>query len=151
MKKTILLALLLPLLTPGPVIAQEDGFHKISSPHPVTTTVAKLKAVLSDKGMNIFATIDHRQGAIEAGLELRPTTLVIFGNPKVGTKLMQCDPRAGLALPLKILIWEDEAGKVWLGYREPPALAGIYGLEACAEVLARMKNAMANFARAATL
>ena len=87
----------------------QDGFYKIKSNHSVEVTLTKLKNALSAKGMTIFSSIDHQQGAKNAGLDLRPTVLVIFGNPKVGTKLMQCDQRIGLALPLKMLIWQDDA------------------------------------------
>ena len=127
----------------------QDGFHKIKSGHSVEATVTKLKDVLTAKGMTIFSVIDHQQGAIKAGLDLQPTILVIFGNPKVGTKLMQCDQRIGLALPLKILIWQDDAGATWLGYWEPSNLKKEYNLEACNETLEKVKNAMANFAKAA--
>ena len=100
--------------------------------------------------MTIFATIDHQQGAIKAGLDMRPTTLVIFGNPKVGTKLMQCDQRIGLALPLKMLVWQDESDVIWLSYWEPSILKNKYQLDSCSEVLEKVKKAMANFAKAAT-
>ncbi len=148
MKKMSLLFVVLIISSAG-VLKAQDGFHKIQSQHPVAATVARLTAGLEEKGMRIFATIDHHQGAVNAGLELRPTTLVIFGNPKVGTKLMQCDQRTGLALPLKMLIWQDEQGAVWIGYWEPSTMANKYGLDACAEVLAKVKNAMAKFAQAA--
>ena len=128
----------------------QDGFHKIKSSHSIETTVTKLKDVLKAKGMTIFSTIDHQQGAIKAGLELRPTVLVIFGNPKVGTRLMQCDQRMGLALPLKMLVWQDEAGVTWLGYWAPAILKNEYHLDSCSETLEKVKNAMANFAKAAT-
>jgi uncharacterized protein (DUF302 family) len=128
----------------------QDGFHKIKSSHSVDATVTRLSDVLTAKGMTIFSTIDHQQGAIKAGLDLRPTVLVIFGNPKVGTALMQCDQRIGLALPLKMLIWQDDAGVTWLGYQEPSKLKNEYNLDSCSETLAKVKNAMANFARAAT-
>ena len=128
----------------------QDGFHKIKSSHSVDATVTKLSDVITAKGMTIFATINHQQGAIKAGLDLRPTVLVIFGNPKVGTALMQCDQRIGLVLPLKMLVWQDEVGVTWLGYREPSKFNNEYNLESCNETLAKVKNAMANFARAAT-
>ena len=128
----------------------QDGFHKIKSSNTVAATVTKLTNVLTAKGMTIFSTIDHQQGAVKAGLELLPTTLIIFGNPKVGTKLMNCDQRIGLALPLKMLIWQDEAGTIWLGYWEPSNLKKRYHLDACSETLEKVKNAMANFAKAAT-
>ena len=128
----------------------QDGFHKLKSSHSVEATVAKLTSALTNKGMTIFSTIDHQQGAIKAGLDLRPTRLVIFGNPKVGTKLIQCDQRIGLALPLKMLVWQDDSGATWLGYWEPSILKNTYNLDSCNETLEKVKNAMANFAKAAT-
>ena len=129
----------------------QDDFLKIKSSYSVKETVEKLSNVLSDKGMTIFSAIDHQKGAFGAELELRPTTVVIFGNPKVGTKLMQCDQKAGLELPLKMVIWEDDGGDTWLGYTDPLSLKGKYNLESCSEVIKKVKNAMANFAKAATL
>lgn len=127
----------------------QDGFIKIKSSNSVAVTTDKLSNILTQKGMSIFATIDHQKGAEAAGLELRPTTLVIFGNPKVGTKLMQCDQKIGYTLPLKLLIWQDEKGVTWIGYREPSTLTERYNLEECSGVLEKVKNAMANFAKAA--
>ena len=129
----------------------QNGFHKIKSTHSVEATVTKLSDVLTSKGMTIFSVINHQQGAIKVGLELRPTTLVIFGNPKVGTALMQCDQRIGLALQLKMLVWQDDDGVTWLGYWTPSNLSNEYNLDSCKEVLVKVKNAMANFAQVATL
>jgi uncharacterized protein (DUF302 family) len=128
----------------------QDGFQRIKSNHSVEATVTKLINALTSKGMTIFSTINHQQGAINAGLDLRPTVLVIFGNPKVGTKLMQCDQRVGLALPLKVLIWQDDTGETWLGYWEPSSLKKEYNLDSCTETIEKVKNAMSNFVKIAT-
>ena len=149
MKRPHLLILATLILFSCQTNAQEV-FQKLKSPHTVEATVAKLNSILAEKGMNVFATIDHQEGATKAGLELRPTTLVIFGNPKVGTKLMQCDQSVGYALPLKMLIWQDEMGDTWVGYWDPIDLGKEYNLDSCAEVLIKVKNAMSNFAKAAT-
>lgn len=146
MKNTLFL--FIAMLTAGTVIAQEN-LHKVKSHKSVAATVASLKQVLQEKNMTIFATIDHRQGALKAGMELRPTTLVIFGNPKVGTKLMQCDQRMGLALPLKMLIWQDAEGITWIGYWAPEVLKNNYHLQDCQDTLVKIKNALDAFARAA--
>ena len=150
MKKSLLLISVLFVLISCQANAQE-GFIKIKSPHSVDETVANLNKILTEKGMNVFATIDHQKGAIAADLKLRPTTLVIFGNPKVGTKLMQCDQKIGYDLPLKMLIWEDEDGNAWIGYWNPDNLKNMYDLEACSEVLAKVNNALGNFAKSAVL
>jgi len=148
MKNIFLVTITLVLFMSCPVNGQA-GFHKIKSNHSVKGTVHKLTNTLNEKGMHIFATIDHQKGAEKAGLILLPTVLMIFGNPTVGTKLMQCDQKTGIALPLKMLIWQDEAGDTWIGYWEPSKLSERYQLGDCREILNKVKNAMANFANAA--
>ena len=149
MKRASLSVLIITLLLSCQAKGQ-DGFHKLKSIHSIDETVGKLSNVLKAKGMTIFSVIDHQQGALAVDMELRRTTLVIFGNPKVGTKLMQCDQRVGYALPLKMLIWQDDAGIIWLGYRDPSKLKTEYDLESCSETIEKVKSAMSNFATAAT-
>ena len=131
------------------VIAGE-GLVKVSSPYNVKTTADKLETVLKAKGMTIFARIDHAMGAQKVGETLRPTELIIFGNPKVGTALMLCDQDTGIDLPLKALITEDEAGLIWLSYNHPQSLAKRYALKGCDAVLKKIEAALGNFAKAAT-
>lgn len=95
----------------------------IASNNSVANTIDRLEAEVKAKGMKVFARIDHAAGAKEAGLALRPTQLLIFGNAKAGTPLMQTNQTAGIDLPLKALAWEDANGKVWLSYNEPVSLA----------------------------
>lgn len=89
----------------------------------VAETVERLKDLLAKKSIQVFADIDHAEGAKRVGLPLRPTRLLIFGNPKAGTPLMQSRQTIGLDLPLRILVWEDEAAKTWLTYHRPEFLA----------------------------
>jgi uncharacterized protein (DUF302 family) len=84
--------------------------------------VASLKEILQAKGVNLFALVDHSGEAEKVGLQMRPTKLVIFGSPKAGTPLMQSAPSIAIDLPLKILVWEDAQGKVWVSYNSPPYL-----------------------------
>ncbi len=86
-------------------------------------TMARLVAAITSKGLTIFARIDHSAGAAQAGLELRPTEVVIFGNAKGGTPLMQASQTLGIDLPLRALVWQDEAGTTWLSYNDPVWLA----------------------------
>src|SRR5438067_1199756 len=86
-------------------------------------TVERLKTLLTQKGIQVFADIDHAAGAQQVGLTLRPTRVLIFGNPQAGTPLMQSQQTIGLDLPLRALVWEDEAGQVWLTYHRPESLA----------------------------
>jgi uncharacterized protein (DUF302 family) len=87
--------------------------------HSVDETAEKLQAILRAKGIALFALVDHSGEAAKVGMKMRPTKLLIFGNPKAGTPLMQASPSIAIDLPLKILIWEDAAGKVWVSYNSP--------------------------------
>lgn len=101
------------------------------SPYSVEETEARFVAILEEKGLNIFATIDHAENATNAELELRPTSVVIFGNPKLGTPLMQCAQSIAIDLPQKLLIWEDETGQVKVAYNDPQYLAERHGFGDC--------------------
>ncbi|NEQ55146.1 MAG: DUF302 domain-containing protein [Leptolyngbya sp. SIO3F4] len=102
-----------------------------ASPYSVEETETRFKKILEAKGLNLFATVDHAKNATGAGLELRPTRVVIFGNPKVGTPLMQCQQTIAIDLPQKVLIWEDEQGEVQLAYNDPQYLGGRHRLNGC--------------------
>jgi uncharacterized protein (DUF302 family) len=130
---------------------QRDGLVSIASSHTLATTIDRLIAALDAKGITLFARIDHASGATSVGMALRPTTVVIFGNPAAGTLLMQRDQRVGLDLPLKALVWEDASGKTWLTYSNPAWLAERYGLgDESKPVEARLAAALAELSAAAT-
>lgn len=128
----------------------DNGLISMKSPHDVTTTTDRFEESLAAKGMTIFARINHTEGALKVGKELRPTELIIFGNPKVGTPLMQCAQSVAIDLPQKSLIWEDENGQVWLSYNDPVYLARRHNIRDCEGVLNKISNALGNFAKAAT-
>ena len=144
------IVLLLSLFVFAPLAQADESIVIVKSNHSVADTAARLEAVLLEKGMNVFARIDHAAGAAKVEMELGPTELVIFGNPKVGTPLMKCGPTIALDLPQKALVWEDGDGEVWLAYNHPDYLAKRHGLEGCEEVLAKVSKALAAFADAAT-
>ena len=100
----------------------QDGMVHLSSPHRVSETLQRLKSAVSARGIAILAEIDHSGDAAKAGLKMQPAQLLIFGNPKAGTPVMVAAPTAALDLPLKALVWEDTAGKVWLSYNSPEYL-----------------------------
>lgn len=127
----------------------DQGMVVSQSEHSVSDTADQLVSALESKGMTVFKRVDHSEGAKGAGLELRPTEVVIFGNPKVGTPLMQCSQSVAIDLPQKMLIWQDEAGDVWLAYNDPGYLAERHNIEGCDEVLAKVSTALENFAAAA--
>jgi uncharacterized protein (DUF302 family) len=122
----------------------ENGLVTIPSKHGVTATIDRLAAAVTGKGLTVFARIDHAAGAAAAGMALRPTELVIFGNAKGGTPLMQASQAIGIDLPLKALAWEDAAGKVWLAYNDPAWLAARHGIgQETAAVTASLAGALA--------
>jgi uncharacterized protein (DUF302 family) len=106
----------------------ENGLVTIASSHSVKATIDRLEADARSKGLTIFARVDHAGGAAAIGLALRPTELLIFGNAKGGTPLMQAAQSSGIDLPLKALAWEDAAGTVWLSYNDPAWLAERHGI-----------------------
>lgn len=106
----------------------DKGLIDKPSQHSVDQTVEKLKNILQSKGVALFALIDHSGEAEKVGMKMRPTKLLIFGNPKAGTPLMLAAPSVAIDLPLKILIWEDAAGKVWVTYSSPEFLRERHGL-----------------------
>jgi uncharacterized protein (DUF302 family) len=116
----------------------------------VKETIDALATALEAKGVKVVARIDHAAGAKTAGMELRPTEVIIFGNPKLGTPLMQADQRAGLDLPMKVLAWQDESGKVFVTYADPVSLKARYQLDGKDDVLSAMTQALAAFTTAAT-
>jgi uncharacterized protein (DUF302 family) len=108
--------------------AANNGIVSKPSKHSVDQAVEALTYILKSKGVAVFALIDHSGEAEKVGLKMRPTKLVIFGNPKAGTPLMLAAPSSAIDLPLKILVWEDGQGKVWLSYNSPEYLRERHGL-----------------------
>ena len=105
-----------------------DGLTTVPSSYGPKDTMDRLEAALKAKGLTIFARVDHAAGAAEVGLPLRPTELLIFGNARGGTPLMQANQTVGIDLPLKALVWQDASGKTWLSYNDPAWIAGRHRL-----------------------
>jgi uncharacterized protein (DUF302 family) len=127
----------------------DNGLVTVRSAHGVKDTIDRLAADVTAKGMRVFARIDHAQGANEVGLALRPTELLIFGNAKGGTPLMQARQTIGIDLPLKALAFEDADGTVWLCYNDPAWLAARHGITA-SEVTRTLAAALAGVTGQAT-
>jgi uncharacterized protein (DUF302 family) len=108
-----------------------DGMVALKSPFDPVQTMDRLVHTVEQHGLTVFARIDHSAGAAKAGLSLRPTELLIFGNPARGTALMLCAQTMGIELPLKALVWRDEAGQVWLGYNDPRSQIQRHGVQNC--------------------
>lgn len=143
------LALILSTLLASPAFATE-GMISVKSAHPVAVTADRLEKILVSKGMTVFKRIDHAAGAAKVGKTLRPTELVIFGNPKVGTPLMLCSQSIAIDLPQKALIWQDEAGQTWFSYNDPQYLALRHNTQGCDAVLKKVGMALGNFAKKAS-
>jgi uncharacterized protein (DUF302 family) len=108
--------------------ATNNGIVDLPSSHSVEQTVEKLKSILQTKGITLFSTVDHSGEAEKVGLKMPPTKLLIFGTPKSGTPLMLAAPSIAIDLPLKILVWEDGQGKVWVSYNSPAYLMERHGV-----------------------
>ncbi len=126
------------------------GLITIASPHSVAQTADRLEQLLKAKKMTVFARLDHAEGAKSVDKVLRPTELIVFGNPKIGTLLMQCNQTAAIDLPQKALIWQDKRGQTWLTYNDPKAMAERHHIADCGPVIGKIGHALANFAAAAT-
>jgi uncharacterized protein (DUF302 family) len=126
-----------------------EGLTTIPSSFDPKETMDRLEAEIRAKGLNVFARVDHAAGAEEAGLELRPTELIIFGNARGGTPLMQASQTAGIDLPLKALVWQDAAGKTWLSYNEPSWIVQRHGLGVRAEIIDKLAAALSAMAKKA--
>jgi uncharacterized protein (DUF302 family) len=107
---------------------RDSGIVNRQSKHTVDGTVKKLEGILEIKGVKLFALVDHSGEAEKAGLHMRPTKLLIFGNPKAGTPLMIASPSVAIDLPLKLLVWEDGESKVWISYNSPAYLQARHSL-----------------------
>ena len=122
------------------------GLTSIRSSFDPKATMDRLDAAIRAKGLNVFARIDHAAGAAEVGLQLAPTDLIIFGNARGGTPLMQSVQTVGIDLPLKILVWQDAANNTWLSYNEPRWIAqrhGVAGVESTTDKVADLLAAIA--------
>jgi uncharacterized protein (DUF302 family) len=129
----------------------QEGLVSVPSRYSAPETVERLLAALKKRDMTVFARIDHAAGAAAVGMPLRPTEVVLFGNPKGGTVLMQDQQRAGIDLPLKALVWQDADDKVWLSYNAPDWIAARAGItEKCAGAVTAMSKALAAIAEEAT-
>jgi uncharacterized protein (DUF302 family) len=126
-----------------------EGLTSIRSTFGPKETVDRLQAEIRAQGMTVFARIDHAAGAAEVGLTLPPTELIIFGNARGGTPLMQSVQTVGIDLPLKALVWEDPAGKTCLSYNEPDWIAQRHGVGNAEPIVGKMTSALRAMARKA--
>ena len=143
--RTLLMPLLLSLAS---LASAADGLIALKSPHSAVVTMNRLEDIAKQRGLTVFARIDHAAGAAKVGKTLRPTEVLIFGNPQGGTPLMECAQSAGIDLPLKALVWEDASAQVWIGYNDPAYLAQRHGVAQC-PVVENLTKALSSLAGAA--
>ncbi len=129
-------------LAPSAGFAQAPALVIKKSPHDAAATVARIEAAITKRGAAIVAKVDHAAAAKANGMDLKPTVVVIFGNPKLGTPLMQSSPTAGLDLPMRVLVWQDASGTVMVGYWPPAALAASHGVKDRDQVVKTMTGAL---------
>jgi len=148
MKRFLTLAALalfsIPLIAVG-----AEGLVSVQSPLSAKDTMDRVQENAKQRGLTIFARIDHAAGAAKVGKALPPTELLIFGNPKGGTPFMECAQTVAIDLPLKVLVWEDADGQVWLGYNDPAYIAERHGVPECPSV-AMLSKALAGLAETST-
>jgi uncharacterized protein (DUF302 family) len=121
-------------------LGDHEGLTTIQSRFGPNETMDRLEAEIRSKGLTIFAQIDHAAGAAEVGLTLKPTNLIIFGNARGGTPLMQAAQTVGIDLPLKALVWEDAAGETWISYNKPNWIAQRHGVADAQPVVNKMTD-----------
>lgn len=122
------------------IVETEDSFLVLHSDKPAEQLFEDLKAEIEANGLEIFSVIEHSKAAENVGLELRSNTLILFGNPKVGTQLMQCDPRMGIELPLKLLVWKGTDDRTHVGFWRMGDYEEYYELHACEEILSNIND-----------
>jgi uncharacterized protein (DUF302 family) len=127
-----------------------EGLTTIRSRFGPKETMDRLQAEIRAKGMTVFARIDHAAGAAEVGLTLRPTELIIFGNARGGTPLMESMQTVGIDLPLKAVVWEDAGGETWLSYNEPSWIAQRHKVANAEPVVSKMAAGLSAISRAVT-
>lgn len=142
---SLLIALILMVLATAATAA--EGLITLKSPHTPQATMDRLEDLVTQKGLTVFARIDHAAGAAKIDKTLLPTELLIFGNPQGGTPFMECAQTVGIDLPLKALVWQDASSQVWLSYNDPVYLAERHGVSDC-PVAAKIAKALAGLAAA---
>ena len=125
-----------------------DGLVTLKSPYSATDTMNRVEQIAKERGLTVFARVDHAAGAAKVGTTLRPTEVLIFGSPKGGAPFMECAQSVGIDLPLKALVWEDASSQVWLGYNDPAYIARRHEVPGCAAAEA-LGKALAGISAAA--
>ncbi|MDV7105557.1 DUF302 domain-containing protein [Vibrio sp. TH_r3] len=147
MKKLVSLSIILSFASFS--LAASDGLVKYESDYSVKETADRFENIAKSKGLTVFTRIDHQQNASNVDLKLRPTEVIIFGNPNVGTPLMQCAQNVAIDLPQKVMVNEDENNKVWLTYNNPNYLMKRHDIKGCDEVIGKISGVLSKLSEAA--
>jgi len=131
-------------------VIAENGLVHIKSENNFKATTEKLNEILLAKGMTLFSRVKHSESGKKVGVELKPMELFIFGNPKIGSKIMKCSPSVAIDLPQKILVWENELKEVWLSYNQPAYLKERHKIEKCDKILQKVSKALNKITQKAT-
>jgi len=148
--KRLLILLSLVAFIPAMSMASDEGLVNKKSPFSVKVTLDRLENVLRKKGITIVTRWSHHAGAKKAGIPLRPTELLIFGNPKMGSHFFTSNQSAGIDLPMKALAWKDKNGQVWLTYNDPTYIANRHGINDRTAIVKKMTGALNNLTNVAT-
>lgn len=143
--KTLALSLLLTTSS----LQAAQGVISVESQHTVDETAEKFQSIIKAKGLTLFGVIDHKKNAASVGLDLAASKVIIFGNPKIGTPLMQCAPSVAIDLPQKFLISQDAQKKVWISYNDPQFLSARHDVQGCDKLISKVSsvlNALSNAA-----
>lgn len=144
------LVLLLSAVLLSPLALAESGLVTKPSPYSVGETLDRLESVLTAKGITVVMRWNHAQKADNADIPLRPTELLLFGNPKLGSHLMTSNQKSAIDLPMKAIAWEDSEGQVWLTYNDPKYIAERHGIKDRSDIINKMVGALDKFSSAAT-
>ncbi|MDD9194426.1 DUF302 domain-containing protein [Aliivibrio sp. S3MY1] len=147
MKKLVSIGIV--LLSASFSVAASEGLVKYESHYSVKETADRFESIAKNKGLTLFARMDHQKNARGVGLKLRPTEVIIFGNPKVGTLLMQCSQDVAIDLPQKVLVSEGADNKVWLSYNNPSYLMKRHEIKGCDEVINKVSDILSKLSKAA--
>lgn len=146
--KQILITCLLLVISLN--VYAEDGMKDKVSKFGFQETQTKLESVIKEKGLTLFAKIDHAEGAKQAGLTMLPATVIIFGNPKGGTPFMVAEPKSAIDFPLKALVWENDEGKVFVSYTPVSAIVHRHNISGQEELTKKLDGLLAGIAKTAT-
>ena len=138
------------LLVLSTTVMASEGVVSLKSHYSVSETATRFERLLKQKGFTVFSRVDHAANAKSVDLTLRPTEVIIFGNPKVGTLLMQCAQTVAIDLPQKALFWQDEKGTVWMSYNDPAYLKERHGIKGCDQVLKKVEKVLSTLSVSAT-